>query len=328
MPVIASKNVTEKVELESSPCPMGCPSGDEHVLTGRDRLHDLPGKFNVVKCKTCGLMRTNPRPTQDSIGFYYPETYGPWTPVPKNKSAVISRPLPAWKQIIKDLILGKPLALTPPLPPGKMLEIGCGNGSFMHSMAIKGWRVQGIESSQKAGEAIKELGYPVYIGPLESAPAPKEPVDLIVGWHVLEHLHHPLQSLKMMKTWLKPGGCLALSMPNTASFEFKWFMHRWYALHLPNHLYHFDPKTVENLLKASGWKMEQVAHEINIGNLFGSAGYFLQDTLGAKNSLANYMANFPARDSQFKYYLTSVVRAFAYFGQTGRMVIWAKRLED
>ncbi|GJL79801.1 MAG: hypothetical protein NPINA01_27900 [Nitrospinaceae bacterium] len=230
--------------------------------------------------------------------------------------------------MIKNLIFGKPLVLTPPFPPGKMLEIGCGNGSFMQSMAVKGWQVQGIESSTKAGEAVKELGYPIHIGPLESAPNLKEPVDLIVGWQVLEHLHHPLQALQKMRGWLKPGGYLALSMPNTASFEFNLFKRRWYALHLPNHLYHFDTETVEKILKASGWKMEKVIHERNIGNLVGSSGYFLQDYLGPTNRLANYIAKFPGRDSRLKYFLAPIERIFAYLGQTGRMIIWAKRLED
>ena len=57
---------------------MGCSSNDEIILASRDLLHDLPGIFTVVKCSNCGLMRTNPRPSPDTIGFYYPENYGPY----------------------------------------------------------------------------------------------------------------------------------------------------------------------------------------------------------------------------------------------------------
>ena len=66
------------VALERVGCPLGCPSDDELVITGRDRLHELPGEFRVVRCRGCGLMRTDPRPTLDGIDFYYPADYRPY----------------------------------------------------------------------------------------------------------------------------------------------------------------------------------------------------------------------------------------------------------
>ena len=66
------------VVLEDADCPLGCPRSDETVLAGRDRLHGLPGRFQVVRCRSCGLMRTNPRPSPGTIGFYYPEDYHPY----------------------------------------------------------------------------------------------------------------------------------------------------------------------------------------------------------------------------------------------------------
>ncbi|MCG7928200.1 MAG: class I SAM-dependent methyltransferase, partial [Candidatus Thiodiazotropha taylori] len=65
------------VELESKPCPLGCSPADEKVLTGHDRINNLPGEFDVVRCGNCGLLRTDPRPTPTSIGFYYPDDYSP-----------------------------------------------------------------------------------------------------------------------------------------------------------------------------------------------------------------------------------------------------------
>ena len=66
----------DSIQMEDVPCPFGCPQNDEVVLTGHDLLHNLPGEFTVVKCRSCGLMRTNPRPTQETISFYYPDRYG------------------------------------------------------------------------------------------------------------------------------------------------------------------------------------------------------------------------------------------------------------
>ncbi len=66
------------VELESNPCPLGCMEGDELILTGSNRLHNLPGEFDVVRCKGCGLIRTDSRPTQETISSYYPDNYRPY----------------------------------------------------------------------------------------------------------------------------------------------------------------------------------------------------------------------------------------------------------
>ena len=325
---IEAERLPAHVEMESRPCPLGCPAGDVFILAGKDRLHDLPGEFNVIRCKTCELMRTNPRPTPDSIGFYYPKTYGPWVKPSKSPSSSKEKQRLAWKRIIKTILFGKPLATTPPLPPGSLLEIGCGSGSFMHSMALKGWQVQGIEYSSQAGKAVKELGYPIHVGPLESAPPPKEPVDLIVGWQVLEHLHHPLLSLNKMAQWVKPEGYLVLSTPNAASFDFKLFKTRWYALQLPTHLYHFTPTTAAKTLAASGWKLEKIVHENKMGNLMASLGYLLQDYLGTTNNLASYLIQFPTRETRLKLFLNPVARILARFGQTGRMILWAKKMGD
>ena len=83
--------VPAAVTLESQPCPLGCEPNDSTVFTGRDRLHDLPGEFRVVRCQTCGLSRTNPRPTPDTIGFYYPDHYGPYQTTKISRTA---RPAP------------------------------------------------------------------------------------------------------------------------------------------------------------------------------------------------------------------------------------------
>jgi SAM-dependent methyltransferase len=213
------------IQLEDVSCPLGCPKSDEVILAGRDLLRDLPGEFTIVKCRTCGLMRTNPRPSQDTIGFYYPDDYGPYlgTQVRQTKpSSGIKKLLKPWVRRVFNFNSMK----LPSLAPGRMLEIGCASGAFLHQMAGQGWQVQGVEFSQKAAQAAEQLGYPVHAGPLETAPRPGEPFDLIVGWMVLEHRHDPIGGLKKLGEWAKPGAWLALSVPNAASQSFRFFKNR------------------------------------------------------------------------------------------------------
>lgn len=321
--VMRGNKMKYEVQLEDAACPLCCSKNDELVLTGRDLLHDLPGEFDVVRCSSCGLMRTNPRPSPDTIGFYYPDDYGPYLGTRiqhTNKKATNTI-----KSLLKPLFRKLFNFNTTPLPQqtvGRLLEIGCASGSFLHLMAAKGWQVQGVEFSEKAAQATQELGYGVHVGPLETTLDTKESYDLIVGWMVLEHLHDPIGGLRKLREWAKQGAWLVLSVPNAGSFEFNFFKSRWYALQLPTHLHHFTPDTVEKVLAASGWKLEKIHHQRVLSNLIASTGYLLRDKGCLK--LGQLLVNFPERAGRLNYVVYPLAWLLSLFGQTGRMTIWAK----
>ena len=314
-------NTPAQVKLEHVSCPLGCIKKDEFVFTGHDLLHALPGEYSVVKCCSCGLMRTNPRPTPDTIGFYYPDNYGPYlgTQVLQSKGASVIKKL--LKPLI-NLIFNNNAQKVPSLAPGRMLELGCASGSYLHQMAEQGWQVQGIEYSEKAAKAAAKLGYKVHVGPLETAPNPDAQFDLIVGWMVLEHLHDPIGCLQKLRGWMKPGGYLVLSVPNVNSIDFRVFKKYCYANHLPNHLFHFTPHTLSDVLQATGWKLEKVHHQRTLSNLIASTGYLIHDKGYAK--LGQKLIDFPERGGWIMYALYPLAWLFSLFGQTGRMTVWAK----
>ncbi len=171
----------EDVAIHRQPCPLGCQPNDEPVLLGHDQLHNLPGIFRIVRCCTCGLMRTDPCPTPESIGFYYPDDYSPYQGTRVNPDEGLKVRRPMWRRFATLLIQrivefnNDPL---PPSRPGRMLEIGCASGAFLHRMAGEGWKVDGIEFSEKAANSARSLGYRVHTGALETAPDPEEDYDL------------------------------------------------------------------------------------------------------------------------------------------------------
>lgn len=321
-------NMPLEVILEDSPCPLGCIKDDKIILTGRDLIHDLPGEFTVVKCRTCGLIRTNPRPTPETIGFYYPDNYGPYLGTRIQQPEAES----GWTLKIKDItkrtlkwLFRFNTNLLPPLTPGSLLEVGCASGAFMHQMATQGWQVEGIEFSPKAAQATVELGYPVHIGSLETASLPSKSFDLIAGFMVLEHLHNPILGLRKMHDWVKPGAWLVLSVPNCSSLEFLLFKKRWQGLHLPNHLYHYTPYTLSAILKNSGWKIEKIFHQRTLLNLIVSTGYLLRDKGFTK--IGKIFINSPEKSGYWNSALYPLAWLLSQFGQTGRMTIWARLSE-
>ena len=312
------------VVLEDCSCPMGCANAqDFFVLSGRDRLHRLPGEFKVVRCSVCGLMRTNPRPTPETIGYYYPPGYSPHQQRSTDTSlsfrdriaARVHTLMNAWR--------------IPKISPGRLLEFGCGSGSYLRWMARQGWDVAGVEASPVAAETVRALGFPVHAGTVETLPPVSIPYDLNVGWMALEHLHRPIEALQRLASGTRDNGWLAVSVPNAASREFKWFGDSWYALELPRHLYHFTPQTITELLGKGGWRVQEILHQRSVDNFVASCGYQLERSGARWAGLAKQLIDFPTNvPLHFLTYplLFPVATVLAAFGETGRMTIWAQKL--
>lgn len=321
--------MTTEMELEDRPCPIGCARDDEFILEAGDQLHGLPGKFEVVRCRNCGLMRTNPRPGPVDMANYYPENYGPYLGTQVTGLAVnMTRHRGFTRALLSKMIrevygwFHFNAEMLPKQEPGRLLEIGCASGAFLHKMATQGWQVNGIEYSSHAAMAASALGYPVQQGSLETAKMPEQPVDLIVGWMVLEHLHDPISALNKLRATATPKTWMVLSVPNAGSLEFKLFGRHWYALQLPTHLYHFTPYTLERLLAKGGWRIERIYHQRTLANLVASIGLSLRDKGWSK--LASPFIKFPERGGLWNYFLYPLAWLMSLSGQTGRMTIWAK----
>lgn len=281
----------------------------------------------MVRCRSCGLLRTNPRPTADSIAFYYPAEYRPHrgNRVPQGETV-----RPPWRSKLAALvwrIFESNAERLPPIAPGRMIEIGCGSGGFLRRMERRGWQAEGIEFSPSAGAEAQRAGLSVQIGPVEAASPPSEPSDLIVGWMVLEHLHDPVETLRTIRGWTRPGGWLVASVPNSACWEFRAFGEFWYALHLPNHLWHPAPESLRRVLEAGGWRMERLFYHRDVKNVIGSAGHWLTERRILR-PLARWMVEYAGREGRIWHFLLHPIgRLAAVLRQTGRMTVWARRLD-
>jgi len=312
------------VRLEDRACPLGCLGGDDPVLRSRDRITNLPGEYTIVRCRICGLMRTNPRPTADTMGFYYPDDYGPYKATQVDAPSMPSGPGRSFRAAVRRMLpqINDRARAIPPLPPGRILEIGCASGSFLHRMAACGWHVEGIEFSSSAAANARRLGYHVHAGAVEDVETASGPFDLVAGWMVLEHLHEPVAVLRKVRSWTKRGGRFAFSVPDCGALEFRIFGRYWYALHLPAHLYHYTPRTLKRVLCETGWRMDRILGQRNLYNLLPSIGHVLREKCIAER-LARYLET-PTR-------LEPVLRPLSWFmgtiRQSGRITVWATRVD-
>lgn len=111
-----------------------------------------------------------------------------------------------------------------PLRKGRLLDVGCGDGSFLAHARRTGFDVYGIDLDRKSVEAAREkLGmkdvYPFSLA--DSIGFAEErglKFDVVTFFEVLEHQDNPRSFLSDIKGLLSPGGYIAGSVPNRNRF--------------------------------------------------------------------------------------------------------------
>lgn len=310
------KNYPENVVLESVNCPNGCKSNDKLVMVGKDRLHSIPGEFTIFRCMQCGLERTTPRPTPQTIGVYYPSNYAPYVSSVEWSTKSNSK-IKKWLR----KLLGLNARILPNILPGRMLEIGCSSGAYMEQARRSGWHVDGIEFSEEAAAIARSKGFNVQVGNVENARPPETPYDVITAWMVLEHLHEPLMVMKKLKGWVKPDGYLVALVPDTNSLAKLLFRERCYDLQLPTHLFHFSPESLKVLFSNSGWRVERIFWQRNCNTLLWSFEYWARET--KKKHILKF-AEWLRSNPSSTYIRTMLGVILGITRQSGRIEVWAR----
>ena len=265
---------TEKVQMESTDCPVCGSSGGKPVLLARDNLLGHPGSFRVLRCHMCGLFYLNPRPTLEHIAGYYSGRYAPYLKKPKplrRRSGLLK-----WlrSSLYRDSDLRTRIRKNAlDIQPGRILDVGCGAGAMLYRLREIGWETSGVEIDPGAAQAAKHLGLDVRTGTLEDAGFPDNHFDLVTAVHVLEHIHRPVDFLKEIWRVMRPGGMLFIEVPNTRSFNFRVFRNEWFHLDAPRHLCSYSPQSVHHLLRATGFRRQKLCFASGTTGLRGSINY-------------------------------------------------------
>ena len=233
-------------------CP-GCGATQEEVtvlLRGRDRLTGAPGDFEVLACGECGLAFTEPRIGPDDFATYYPESYSAYVPRARIQRRSIGERIDSLH--LDALVRVGPYRRVWRQGPGRVLDVGCGTGDLAAVFARGGWQAYGIEPSTQAAEFAREAGVEAVNGTLDDAPWEDGFFDAIVFNHSLEHIDDPAAALEKAARMLRPGGLLAIAVPNFGSWHRRAFGSAWFQLDLPRHLQHFDRDSLRELVSRSG----------------------------------------------------------------------------
>ena len=171
---------------------------------------------------------------------------------------------------------------------GHLLDVGTGIGTLMEVASENGFRVSGVEYSPWASNfARAEKGLEVFTGTLEEAHFPEETFDVVVLNHVLEHLDHPVGTLKEIRRILKMDGVLVIGVPNIESIMAHLLGAGWYSLKPDEHVWHFSPATLFRLVRKTGFEVLEWESRENNRPCGGIAKKILQMAINAVAVLTN-----------------------------------------
>ena len=188
--------------------------------------------FEIQSCHLCGLGHTLPQPSD--LGPYYDPAYH------GNRHGLTHR-----------YCIQRRVRFVRRAAPGaangrRLLDIGCGDGSFLEATRALGWTVFGTELNPTLA---RQRGLPVE----ESLAAAgiHGPFDVITSWHSLEYFPNPLRTVREVHALLRPDGRFLAAVPNAEGAHARSFGAKWLHLDVPRHLFHFGPRSLVALLEAA-----------------------------------------------------------------------------
>ena len=138
---------------------------------------------------------------------------------------------------------------------GELLDIGCGTGNFLVAARDAGYGVTGIELDRNAARFAKERAGLARVFPLTisefSEQHREEQFDVVTFFEVLEHQAAPIEFLQNVRKCLRPGGFLALSVPNRE----RWMTGPDVLDYPPNHFLRWNVAALTKFLNAQGFEV-------------------------------------------------------------------------
>ena len=196
----------------------------------------------VLQCLKCGLGQQFPQPDPQKLIAAYSTMADPKY---VSESRQRRRTQRSYVRLLRQHL--------PAGWSGPLLDVGCGVGLFLDLAAAEGWEAHGVEASEVlSAEAKRKHGDRVTWTTFEDAAFEAGSFEAICMWDLLEHVIDPPGVIEKAARLLRPGGLLALNVPNIESRVARTLGARWPLL-LPEHLYYFSPESLCRLLRSRGF---------------------------------------------------------------------------
>jgi SAM-dependent methyltransferase len=221
-----------------------------------DTRFGIPGDCEARRCRKCGLEQLSPVPTAARLKDLYERFYNFGGEHDTLYTRLRERFFSSHLHRLWALLDGD-ISFYTRKGSGRLIDIGCNEGRGLTIYSLNGYKVEGLELNEMAAAVARGKGFAVHTATLERF-TPDTLFDVAVLSNVLEHSLDPVQMLCDVRRILKPGGQVWISCPNSRSWLRSFFKKYWINWHVPFHIVHFSPSTLEATLMRGGFTSVQI----------------------------------------------------------------------
>jgi len=229
------------------------------------RFHKQHTDF--IKCRECGLTKLSPTPTVEELNEHYTgrAESGNYRP---ELAAERTRTLRGIADVIQRFDQS-----------GRILDVGCFDGTLLDLAKENGWDPYGIELQGPAATlaAKKHPGRIMHVTVEDAATQIEGEFEAISAIGVIEHLRDPLALVALADRSLVPGGLLVVQTPDAGSLPARLLGRYWPCLAAPEHITYFSRRNLRRLLVSRGFTIESSKSHwkrLRIGYAYDQLDYF------------------------------------------------------
>lgn len=205
-----------------------------------DRTH-----YRMVRCRTCGLVRSDPVLDAEAMARLYRESsfdYG-------DELQGIRATYGAALDRLASVAIGR----------NGLLDVGCGSGFVLELARARGWQaVRGVEPSTDAiAEADPAVQSAIVQDVLREGVFEAESFDSVTIFQVLDHIPDPVAFLHECRRILRPGGAILALNHNVTGWSARVLGERSPIIDV-EHTYLYSPETIRRIFGQVGFEVVTV----------------------------------------------------------------------
>lgn len=283
-----------------------CNAEDNHsTFVVREMMFGTREEFEYFQCNICDCLQIASIPAD--LSKFYPSTYYSFniqTSVAGEKSALqkflerlrVSYALfnrgfkfaklasylvepPSWLHSIGPLLRKCHIQSF----NAQFLDVGCGSSSsWLNGLKVLGFRnLLGVDPFIECD--VKSDGISIIKTEIQNL---ADKFDLVTLHHSLEHIPNQAETLRAIRSVLKPGGFCLIRIPLVSSIVWQEYGTDWVELDAPRHLYLHSFKSIKFLAKEEGFQLVDFFSDSTEFEFWGSEQYRRNIPLMAEDSFS------------------------------------------
>ena len=209
----------------------------------RDYMH-----FQIVKCKTCNLVRSDPIIDPELIDNLYKQSDCSYTTEKENEPLART-----YGRYLENIVNSYDVNRS------SYLDIGCSNGFMIEKAIEMGFsNAKGIEPSLAAIEhASDKIKARIIPGMFDSSKFENETFDLISFFQTFDHIIEPNEFLQDVRKKLNEKGFVIAINHNIGSISYKFLREKSPIIDI-EHTYLYDLTTMRKIFEKNQFKVHKV----------------------------------------------------------------------